>query len=476
MLGVALELRKISKQFGQVLANHKVDLKVHVGSIHAIIGENGAGKSTAMKILCGFYHQDSGEIIVKEKKVRWPSPKEALASGIGMVYQHFMLAGTHTVFENIVLGTIDYPWSLIQKKEARLKIEKLSKYYGLALDLDVNVEKLSVGEQQRVEILKLLFRDTDILILDEPTAVLSPIEIESFFGQLRNLKNEGKTILLITHKLKEVKAIADKATIFRDGKTVAEITPADFSIEAMAELMVGRKLVGISDNRNNREEEKSSEVIISLPDFKVHAGEIVGIAGVEGNGQRTIIDQTLKLRTADSGMLPEKRLEEALMLGASLYENFLLTKWRQFSWWLSPKIIMPYVKEVLSRFDIRPLNANLIAKNFSGGNQQKFVVGRELWSLSRDLTKDNFKGPKFLLACQPTRGVDINAMEFIHQRILEQRDRGHGVLLVSSELDELLRLADRILVLYRGKIVKEFKRSEFNETKIGLAMAGGSSS
>lgn len=492
-----VELRAIRKAFGDCVANEHVDLRVAAGSIHAIVGENGAGKSTAMKILYGQYPATSGSIFVDGRERRWTSPADAIAAGIGMVHQHFMLAGPHTVLENILLGNHKFPFSRMGAGAARKKLEALMREYGLEAPLDAAVESLPVGIQQRVEILKLLFRDSSILILDEPTAVLTPAEVESFFAILRGMAEKGKTILLITHKLKEVMQLAHRVTIFRAGRVVAEREVKDTSAKELAELMVGHALAGpSSSSRKPRREEKLLELVnlqprevpsrLGMVSLSVNAGEIVGIAGVEGNGQSELIQAILfpeargsgefrvfgeastdgakMLRKQGVSVLPEDRLKEALVLDWSLSENFFLGRHGRFS--KGPLLERERAKNaaqnMLAEYDVRPPRLELPARGFSGGNQQKFVVGRELGD-----------EPRLLIAAQPTRGVDVGAIEFIHGKLLAAREKGLGVLLISSELDELLQLSDRILVLYRGRVAAEFQRGEFDERKIGYVMAGG---
>jgi ABC-type uncharacterized transport system ATPase subunit len=493
-----LELRSLHKAFGDCVANESVSLFVKGGSIHAVVGENGAGKSTAMKMLYGQYAPDSGEILLDGALRNWNSPADAISAGIGMVHQHFMLAGPHTVLENILLGTHAYAFSPLGIAKARKKLQNIMSEYGLEAPLDQRIEDLPVGIQQRVEILKLLFRDSNLLILDEPTAVLTPAEVESFFAILRGMAKKGKTILLITHKLKEVMSLADRVSVFRAGRVVAEREVQDTSAKELAELMVGRPLLGkelsrpvvgkdkILEFEYARTKKQSASRLAEL-NFKLCSGEVLGIAGVEGNGQSELIQAILfpeergegslrvfgreatsattqELRELGVSVLPEDRQKEALILDWSLADNFFLGRHGRYqkSFFLDRIAAQKKAAGLLAEYDVRPQRLDLNACGFSGGNQQKFVVGREMSD-----------APKILIAAQPTRGVDVGAIEFIHGKIFEARAAGLGVLLVSSELDELLTLSDRIIVLYRGRAAAEFKREEFDEKRIGYVMAGG---
>lgn len=496
-----LEFKNIRKQYGDCIANEAVSFCVKQGSIHAIVGENGAGKSTAMKILYGQIIPDSGEILLNGNKISWSSSAQALASGIGMVHQHFMLAGPHSALENILLGTNRFPLAPLNKKSARKKLAPIMKEYGLEVDLDLPVEELSVGIQQRVEILKLLYRDSEIFILDEPTAVLTPFEVENFFRVLRLMAGQGKTILLITHKLKEVMVLADRVTVFRAGKVVAEREVKDTNLKELADLMVGHSLVVEEDkNRNSAGGKKILSIENILPlkkkstlqevSLSVHEGEVLGIAGVEGNGQSDLIRSILfpqesirsgkvilygkdisnakagDIRALGIGVLPEDRQKEAIIMDWDLEENSWLGRQRNknFLWgfFQNRKKFHAQAMSEIEEFDVRPRDLHILASGLSGGNQQKFVVARELYN-----------SPRFILAAQPTRGVDVGAIQFIHKKILSKKAEGAGILLISSELDELMRLADRILVLFRGNIVAEFSRTQFDEKKIGYHMLAG---
>ena len=512
----ALELRQLSKRFGAVQANVGVSLSVQPGTIHGLIGENGAGKSTAAKMIYGLYKPDSGEIQIRGEHKIWKSPADAIAAGIGMVHQHFMLAGPHTALDNVVLGAEPAKARLdwmprfsrpLDRASARKRLEKICKENGFQVDWDAPISSLSVGIQQRIEIVKLLFRNADILILDEPTAVLTPQETQDLFLTLRRLRDKGKTILIITHKLKEVMAITDRVTVFRQGKISGAIETKDASPEKLAELMVGRKVqlkiekppapkTGEKVFEMNAVTLKGSGGRDSLRDlsFSVRAGEVVGIAGVEGNGQSELLQSVLRplpwskqrrlsgeirvlgktttrletrqIRSLGVGFVPEDRHHEALLLESSVEENFLLGHQRDPRFSSGPMLrwseIRSTVHAAADEYDVRPRDPSVLSKGLSGGNQQKLIIAREF-----------FKKPKFLVAAQPTRGVDIGAIEFIHRRILDARTAGAGVLLISSELDEILALSDRILVLYEGHIVAEYARGQADEKTLGLKMGGG---
>lgn len=505
-LPAAVELRGLTKRFGAVLANAGVDLRVQAGTIHGVVGENGAGKSTAMKLLFGLYRPDAGEIFVRGKRCAWTSPSDAVAEGIGMVHQHFMLAGPHSVLDNILLGAEPCRWGIISRKRARERLDGLARQYGLTVEWDRAVETLPVGIQQRVEILKLLYRKADILILDEPTAVLTPQEANELFRNLRRLREEGKTILLVTHKLREVMSFTDRVTVFRAGRVVAEMPTSGTDAQELANLMVGRKVaLGIEVAPGRPWAESALEVRglslagaagsrqrLSEVSFAVARGEIVGIAGVEGNGQSELLQAVLhpregRCRTAGSirilgrdvtrwragairelgvGVIPEDRLQEGLLPERPVGENFLLGLHRHAAFsragFLSTRRVAAAATKALAEQDVRPADLGLAAGRLSGGNQQKLIVAREFE-----------RKPGLLIAAQPTRGVDVGAIEFIHRRIVQARDGGAGVLLVSSELEELLALADRILVVYEGRMVAEFQRGQVSEQELGLRMGGG---
>lgn len=496
-----IEFKNVSKRFGNCIANQDITFSVEAGTIHGIIGENGAGKSTAMKLLYGLYQRDFGEIKVNGKLCEWSSPEQAIEQGVGMVHQHFKLAEPETVLDNIILGFEPKKFGFwIDRKKARAVCEELSQKTGLQMPWDATIRNIPVGVQQRVEILKTLYRGAEILILDEPTAVLTPKETLSLFETLRQLKSQGKTILIITHKLKEVLALTDHITVFKQGQVSGSIKTQDATIEKLAEMMVGRTV----NLHLDVPPQKTGDVVCSVQNlkcirkgieklksvsFEVKAGEILGIAGVEGNGQSELIKSimhtsesryilsgrvhilgkdvthwsTKKILKLGVGVIPEDRHKQGLLLDSSVSENFILGQHSEYAWfgWFRRRWISAAVERAMERFDVRPRNPDLKIRGFSGGNQQKLVIAREFE-----------KQPKFLIAAQPTRGVDIGAIEFIHQQILAARANGVGVLLVSSELDEVINLSDRILVFYGGNIVAEYSRDEATEQKIGAKMGG----
>jgi simple sugar transport system ATP-binding protein len=506
----AVQLRGLSKSFGSLRACDGINLDVRSGKIHAIVGENGAGKSTAMKMLYGVFPPDSGEILIRGESRRWRSPRDAIQAGVGMVHQHFMLAGPYTVLENIVLGSekvVPTFWWLpriirpVDMKAARAKLETLSRQYGLEVSLDAPIERLPVGIQQRVEILKLLYKDASILILDEPTAVLTPQETAALFDNFRKLAREGKTILIITHKLKEVTDLADHVTVFRSGRVVGDLSVADTDMQKLANLMVGRAVsleVAPPPEPELKGEALSLKGVsldtrLSAIDLELRGGEIVGIAGVEGNGQQELLDLVIRpqdfrgivsgevryfgeryptphttagLREQGMGVIPSDRHREAVLLESDLRENFLLGFQRSRSasrgGLIARGALEARTRAGLEEYDVRPRDPDAILGRLSGGNQQKLVIAREL---GRPL--------KLLIAAQPTRGVDVGAIEFIHERILRARAQGVGVLLVSSELSEVMGLSDRILVMYRGKFAASFKRGQYDERELGFRMGGG---
>jgi ABC-type uncharacterized transport system ATPase subunit len=501
----AVELRSLTKRFGPVLANDGVSLRVERGSIHGIVGENGAGKSTAMKMLYGIYGPDSGEILLNGKKCNWSSPADAIAAGIGMVHQHFMLAGPHTALDNILLGAEPTRFGFINRKQACQRLDQLSQQYGLHVEWDLPIDELPVGIQQRIEILKLLYRNANILILDEPTAVLTPQETNALFQNLKRLRDQGKTILLITHKLKEVMAFTDRVTVFRSGKVTGEAQTPQTNPQELANLMVGRKVLlkievpnakplpepAIEVKNLNLTGVSGSRHKLSNVRFSVKRGEIVGVAGVEGNGQTELLQAMLhprdpncrsagtvsflgrdvtnwsarEIRQLGIAVIPEDRHNEGLLLNRPVAENFVLGlhQYPEFSraGVLNSGNIAAIATRAIEEYDVRPAELTVPAGKLSGGNQQKLIIAREF-----------HRNPKVLIAAQPTRGVDVGAIEFIHQRIIRARDEGAGVLLISAELDEILALSDRILVMFEGKIVAEFLRGKVDETTLGLKMAG----
>ena len=501
----AVELRDLTRQFGNVLANAGVNLRVERGSVHGIIGENGAGKSTAMKMLYGIYRPDAGEIIVNGNKCVWASPSDAIGRGIGMVHQHFMLAGPYSALDNILVGAEPSRWGMIDRPRARERLEALARDYGLPVDWERPVEELPVGLQQRVEILKLLYRDSNIFILDEPTAVLTPQGSNDLFANLRRLRAEGKTILLVTHKLKDVMALTDRVTVFRNGKVAGESQTSQTNPQELANLMVGRKVVlNIEVPRAQPHRETAIELTalslmgapgsrhkLSDASFSVKRGEIVGIAGVEGNGQSELLQAMLhprdsRCRTSGTvrflaedvtawdashirelgvAVIPEDRHHEGLLLERPVSDNFLLGLQRRLPFsragFLNSKNVRMAAGRAIQEYDVRPADLEMMAGKLSGGNQQKLIVAREFE-----------RKPQVLLAAQPTRGVDVGAIEFIHKRIIRARDEGAGVLLVSSDLEEILGLSDRILVMFEGRIAAEFRRGEVSERELGLRMGG----
>tara|TARA_B100001057_G_C22811416_1_gene935579 strand:+ start:321 stop:1880 length:1560 start_codon:yes stop_codon:yes gene_type:complete len=498
----AIELKGISKAFGAVHANKNISLRVMPGTIHGIIGENGAGKSTLMSILYGYYKADAGEILIKRKKVSIPDSQAAIAAGIGMVFQHFKLVQNFTVLENIILGVEDGPMLRPSLSKARKTLIELAREYELSVDPDALIQELSVGYQQRVEILKALYRQASILILDEPTGVLTPAEADQLFRILQRLRSEGKTVVLITHKLREIMDVTETVSVMRRGEMTATVKTADTSPEELAELMVGRKVLLRVDKTPaepgaNVLEVKNLSVIDSSGvqrlkgvDLTVRAGEVLGVAGVAGNGQSELlavlggyqsamgsvsINQTpISISSATEGQtrranglchVPEDRQREGLIMEFSAWENIVFGYHTDTAYQngllMDNARIKSEARAKMERFDIRPPDPRLRAHNFSGGNQQKIVLAREI---ERD--------PDILLIGQPTRGVDIGAIEFIHQQIIALRDRGKAILLVSVELDEILSLSDRIAVMFDGKIMGERLTYQTNEKELGLLMAG----
>jgi len=503
MVETAIELRSISKAFGPVQANRNVSLTVTKGSIHGIVGENGAGKSTLMSILYGFYEADSGDILVRGAPVSIRNSNDAIAAGIGMVHQHFMLVDPFTVLENVMLGAESGPLLSESLRAARSELERLEREYGLHVPLDEVVGDLPVGQQQRVEILKALYRGAEILILDEPTGVLTPQETDQLFEILKALKGQGVTIILITHKLREIMAITDQVSIMRGGEMVAHRPTAETNREELAELMVGRKVRLDLDKAPAAPREAVLAVdhltftdakgVTRLKDinFAVHAGEIVGIAGVSGNGQSELLEVlagilppgegTVRLgpvtATADDPGDPEQRRangiahvpEDRQRLGLigkfSAEESAILGYHNDNAYLSGPLIDRAAVRadceKMMRDFDVRPPDPTLQSSKFSGGNQQKLILAREME-----------KNPDILLVGQPTRGVDIGAIEFIHRQIVAMRDAGSAVLLVSVELDEVMSLSDRIIVMCGGRIIGEVPAAEADARMLGLMMTG----
>ncbi len=497
----AIELKGISKSFGPVQANKDISFKVMPGTIHGIIGENGAGKSTLMSIIYGFYKADEGEIWINGRKTEIPDSQAAIAAGIGMVFQHFKLVQNFTVLENVVLGAEDGALLGPSLAKARKELAALSADYGLKVDPDAVIEEIGVGMQQRVEILKALYRQADILILDEPTGVLTPAEADQLFRILERLKDEGKTIILITHKLREIMEITDTVSVMRRGEMVGHVQTAETSPPDLAELMVGRKVL----LRVDKTPAKPGEVILKVENlnvtdesgvhrikdvsFEVRAGEILGIAGVAGNGQSELLEvlggyekgtgrveirgDSIDLTGAHSdgqsrrargiAHVPEDRQREGLIMDYFAWENVAFGYEGDYTrgLFMDNAALKAATAEKMERFDVRPPIPTLTAKSFSGGNQQKIVLAREIE-----------RNPDLLLVGQPTRGVDIGAIEFIHQQIVALRDQGKAILLVSVELDEIMGLADRIAVMFDGRIMGERLPSETDERELGLLMAG----
>ena len=499
----AIELKGISKAFGPVQANKDISIRVMPGTIHGIIGENGAGKSTLMSILYGFYKADKGEIFIGGQKTEIPDSQAAIAAGIGMVFQHFKLVENFTVLENIILGAEDGRLLKPSLAKARKSLLELAAEYELNVDPDALIEEIGVGMQQRVEILKALYRQADILILDEPTGVLTPSEADQLFRILGRLREEGKTIILITHKLREIMEATDTVSVMRRGEMTATVKTEDTSPEKLAELMVGRKVLLqvdktpptlgdiVLDVQNLRVVDEQGVERLKSISLNVRAGEILGIAGVAGNGQSELlevlggyadgtgsvtlngepIDLTGKYsdgktrRARGIAHVPEDRQREGLIMDYSAWENTAFgyhdDPAYQSGIFINNAAIRQDTEEKMERFDVRPPNPRLSAKNFSGGNQQKIVLAREIE-----------RNPDLLLIGQPTRGVDIGAIEFIHQQIVALRDQGKAILLVSVELEEILSLADRVAVMFDGHIMGERAAGETDEKELGLMMAG----
>jgi len=497
-----LELNNITKRFPGVLANDQVNFDLKKGEIHALIGENGAGKSTLMNVLFGIYQQEEGQVFYKGEELDISGPEDAIDLGIGMVHQHFMLVPTLTVAENIILGDeITNKVGHLNLKQAIAEVEELSKQYHLDVDPRAKINDIPVGMEQRVEILKALYREAEVLILDEPTAVLTPQEVKELYKIMEFLVDKGKSIIFITHKLKEVLAVSDRITVLRDGKSIGTVDTPETSESELAEMMVGREVlldvdkseanpgqVAVEVNNLSVRDNRNVEALKDLS-FSIREGEVLGIAGVEGNGQTELVEVLTGLRKANSGEfklqdidllnnsareikgakvahIPEDRHKHGLILDYTLEDNLILGYHHQ------PPFVQGinfnfselegHAQKLISKYDIRPTDKDALARSLSGGNQQKLIVAREL---NMD--------PEFLIASQPTRGVDIGAIEFIHQQIINQRDQGKAVLVVSAELSEIMSLSDRIAVIYEGEIVDILSAEEATEEKLGLLMAGG---
>lgn len=499
-----VEMKNIVKKFGNFTANDNINLTVHKGEVHALLGENGAGKSTLMNILYGLYRANEGEIFIKGKKVDIKDPNIAIQLGIGMVHQHFMLIDPFTVVENIILGSeITKPLGVLNKSAAKEKVEELSKQYGLYVDPTSKIEDITVGMQQRVEILKALYRGAEILILDEPTAVLTPQEIHEFMQIIRNLTKEGKTIIIITHKLKEIKEVADYCTIIRRGKHIDTVKVEDTTETELASKMVGREVSFEVDKEEKQAGGKVLEIrdlyvkdhreipVVKNLSLQVNTGEILGVAGIDGNGQSQLIEAITGLRKVEAGSIelsgkditnrmpkkilesgiahiPQDRQRRGLIMEFNVAENMVLQKYDKQPFSVKGRLnyqeIKEYAKKLIKRFDVRPTDENTKAKSLSGGNQQKVIIAREV---SND--------PNLLIAAQPTRGLDVGAIEFVHKALIEQRDKNKAVLLVSLELDEVMNISDRIAVIYEGQIVGIIDAKDADENTLGIMMAGGES-
>jgi ABC transporter related protein len=501
-MDIAVKMQDIVKKFGDFVANDGINLTVRKGEVHAILGENGAGKSTLMNILYGLYHPTSGKIFIDGKETTIGTPQKAIDLGIGMVHQHFMLIPPFSVTENIVLGMEDTKGVVLDLKKSREKIVELSKRYGLSVDPDAKIEDISVGMQQRVEIIKVLYRGANTLILDEPTASLTPQEIVELMDIIKSLTKDGKSVILITHKLKEIKTCADSCTIIRHGKYIDTVDVKVTSESELAAMMVGRD-VSFSVEKEKRE---PGEVVLEVKDLcakdyrkvdilkslsiSVRRGEIVGIAGVDGNGQSELVEILTGLKKADSGSvsilgknafnvtprqsfdmgitsIPEDRQKHGLVLDFSVAENLILQNFEKEpfskSGILNDKNIEAHANKLIEKFDIRPKDsAKKSAKTLSGGNQQKVIIAREV-------TNDS----DLLIAVNPTRGLDVGAIEFVHKYLVEQRNKNKAVLLVSFELDEIMNLSDRIEVIFDGQITGEVMGEYADEKELGLLMAGG---
>ena len=504
MADYAVDMRHITKKFPLVLANDDVNFTVQLGEIHALVGENGAGKSTLVNILYGLFRPDRGTILINGQDVQLSDPGDAIRLGIGMVHQHFMLIPPFTVAENVVLGQEPSIGGIVDLSRANEIVRDLSEQYGLKVDPTAKVETLSVGIEQRIEIIKVLYRGAEILILDEPTAVLTPQEVDELFGIMRSLKAQGKTIVFITHKLQEVMAISDVVTVMRRGKVVGSVRIKDTSRQEIAAMMVGRQVLF----RVQRSQADPGETVLTVKDlnalnnknlpalrdisFGVRASEVLGIAGVEGNGQSELVEVLTGLRRAQSGQvelngqaitnltprtirergtchIPEDRHRRGLVLDFSVSQNMVLGIHYRAPYVRHTLLdvinfapIREKAQRLLQEFDIRPPDQDNPAGNLSGGNQQKVIVAREF-----------DQNPKLLIAAQPTRGIDVGSIEFIHQRLLQARDDGKAVLLVSADLEEILSLSDRIAVIYEGQIVGILEPAEATEARIGMMMTGG---
>ena len=499
-MSVAVELRHISKRFPGVIANKDVSMKVETGTVHALVGENGAGKSTVMKILYGMQHPDGGEIFVNGQAVNFKNPNDAIDASIGMVHQHFMLADNFTVLENIILGAEPKHGITIDFAAARKKVADMSAAYGLEVDPDILVEELGVGQRQRVEILKVLYRGARILIFDEPTAVLVPQEVDDLFNALKGLRAEGMAIIFISHKLDEVLRVADDVTVVRAGSTVAQVKAKNVTARELAELMVGSELPQPTTHGDTRRPETTlslrdvsiptqsgSRDLISHISFDLQAGEVIGIAGVEGNGQAELVEAIMGLREytgqiefkgknidhysvahrhdAGIGLIPEDRQRQALMMNSPLWENRILGHQRSKpvmrGFILDKKATIADTRVIMDEFDVRAPGPHTLATALSGGNQQKFIVGREM-----------SKAPALLVASHPTRGVDVGAQAAIWDELRSAREKGMAIVLISADLEELIGMSDRLLVMLRGAITAELNPQKTTPEQLGSAMTG----
>lgn len=503
MAEYAIEMRNITKRFPGIIANDKITLQLKKGEIHALLGENGAGKSTLMSVLFGLYQPEEGEILKDGKKVEINDPNDANELGIGMVHQHFKLVECFSVLDNIILGVETTKGGFLQKEEARKKVVALSEKYGFAVDPDAIIEDVTVGMQQRTEILKMLYRDNDILIFDEPTAVLTPQEIQELMTIMKNLAAEGKSILFITHKLAEIMQVSDRCTVLRKGKYVGTVETKDTTPEKLSAMMVGRDVNFVVEKKPARPGEVVLDIqgmtvasrhhknnAVNNVSLQVRRGEITCIAGIDGNGQTEFVYGLTGLEPLKSGTItmngknitnmpirkrlvsgmshiPEDRHKHGLVLDYSLEDNIVLERYFEPEFtnklgFLKRKEIREYANRLIDQYDVRSGQGPVtIARSMSGGNQQKAIVAREI-----------DKSPELLVAVQPTRGLDVGAIEYIHKQLVAQRDAGKGVLLVSLELDEVMNVSDRILVMYEGEIVGEFDPSKVTVEELGLYMAG----
>ena len=498
---IVVDMKAITQKFGTLVANDNIDLTVHKGEVHALLGENGAGKTTLVNSLYGLYHPTSGEIFINGKKVVMDNPNVAIQNGIGMVHQHFMLVKPFTVVQNIILGREIHKYGVLDMKKATREISSLSEQYGLSIDPEACIQDITVGMQQRVEILKTLYRGADILILDEPTAVLTPQEILDLIQIIDNLTKQGKTVIIITHKLKEIRDVADFCTIIRRGKKIDTVKVSDVDESDLASKMVGREV----SFKVDKEERSPGETVLEIKDLHVkdnrgipalrglnltvRKGEILGIAGVDGNGQNELEEALIGIRKAESGSItvdgvqilgktprmildnkvstiPSDRQKRGLIMDYSVAENIILENYQKEPFsrkgWLQFDAIKNYARKLVKDFDIRPDDESYRSGSLSGGNQQKVIIAREISN-----------NPDLLIAVQPTRGLDVGAIEYVHKALVAQRDKGKAVLLISLELDEVINVSDRISVIYEGEIVGELKAEGADENEIGLMMAGG---